>query len=361
MLQLNNISLTQFKNYVHTQFSFTEKVIGICGKNGTGKTNLLDSIYYLSFTKSYFGNTDAQNVCQGLQGFRINGNYTLNNEPQQLVCILRENNRKEFLINDELYKKFSTHIGNYPCVMIAPDDVALVTGSSEERRKFLDTILAQINSRYLQNLIQYNKLLQQRNSLLKQANELGNLDEALLEIFSKQLTEKGTYIFTERKMFCTDFLPLVIDYYKKIADKTDAIELSYESKLNNQSFDDLLSHSLQKDIALQRTTIGIHKDDIGINMSNIAFKNHASQGQRKSLLFALKLAEWQTLKNNKGFAPILLLDDVFEKLDELRMNNLLLWVCKEEDGQIFITDTHKERLVQALQNAHLTFQMIELE
>jgi DNA replication and repair protein RecF len=360
MLQLNNISLTQFRNYIHQQFSFTEKVVGICGLNGTGKTNLLDAIYYLSFTKSYFGRTDAQNVHQGLAGLRIVGNYLLKHEPQQLVCILRENNKKEFLINGELYKKFSEHIGNYPCVMIAPDDVELVTGSSEERRKFIDTILSQIDKNYLLHLIDYNKLLQQRNSLLKQANEQGSLDEALLGIYSNQLVQKGEYIFEQRKLFTATFLPMVLAYYQKIANKNDAIELVYESQLNVQSFESLLNNTLSKDLALQRTTTGVHKDDIAISMSNIGFKNQASQGQRKSLLFAFKLAEWQTLKNSKGFPPILLLDDVFEKLDETRMHNLLNWVCKEDDGQVFITDTHKERLEKALSRSEINFQMIEL-
>lgn len=360
MLQLNTITLTQFRNYVYQQFVFTQKVVAICGSNGTGKTNLLDAIYYLSFTKSYFGRTDAQNVHQGLAGLRIEGNYLLKEDTQQLVCILRENNKKEFLINQEVYKKFSEHIGNYPCVMIAPDDIELITGSSEERRKFIDTILSQINKTYLLHLIDYTKLLQQRNSLLKQANEQGNLDEALLNIYSTQLTQKGNYIFEQRKLFTANFLPLVLSYYNKIADKNDAIELGYESQLHQDSFENLLSNNLSKDLALQRTTCGIHKDDIAISMSKIAFKNQASQGQRKSLLFALKLAEWQTLKNNKGFAPILLLDDVFEKLDENRMFNLLNWVCKEDDGQVFITDTHKERLEKALQTASIQFQTIEL-
>lgn len=360
MLQLNNITLTQFKNYVYQQFTFSQKVLAICGPNGTGKTNLLDAIYYLSFTKSYFGRTDAQNVHQGLAGLRIEGNYLLKNEDQQLICILRENNKKEFLINQQVYKKFSEHIGNYPCVMIAPDDVELITGSSEERRKFIDTILSQMNKDYLLHLIDYNKLLQQRNSLLKQANESGNLDEALLAVYSNQLIQKGNYLFDQRKQFTKDFLPLVLSYYQKIADKNDAITLTYESQLNEQAFEQLLQQSLSKDMVLQRTTCGIHKDDIAITMSAIAFKNQASQGQRKSLLFALKLAEWQTLKNNKGFAPILLLDDVFEKLDEHRMFNLLNWVCKEDDGQVFITDTHKERLEQALSAAQIQFQTIEL-
>ncbi|MBX2931806.1 MAG: DNA replication/repair protein RecF [Chitinophagaceae bacterium] len=360
MLRLNNISFVQFKNYLQHQFVFDQKVIGICGNNGTGKTNLLDAIYYLSFTKSYFTGTDAQNVFHGKAGMRIEGNYTNDTENCQLVCILRENNKKEFLQNNETLKKFSDHIGRYPCVMIAPDDTELLVGSSELRRKYIDTIIAQINKQYLQYLIDYGKLLQQRNSLLKQAAETTILNEDVLNILDKQLSEKATYIYHTRKDFFNHYLQLTLEYYTKIAENTDNISLAYQSSLHHDTMQELLKNALQKDIVLQRTSVGTHKDDIDITMNQFAFKTTASQGQRKSLLFALKLAEWQTLKLNKGFAPILLLDDVFEKLDQQRMYNLLQWVCKEDDGQVFITDTHKSRLQQALQHADITFQLIEL-
>ena len=361
MLRLQTISLVQFRNYVQQQFSFTEKIVGICGINGTGKTNLLDAIYYLSFTRSYFSRPDSQNVHHGLAGMRIEGNYELNTEPQQLVCILRENNRKELVLNEEAYKKFSAHIGKLPCVMIAPDDVVLVTGGSEERRTFVDTLLSQINKEYLLHLIDYNRILQQRNSLLKQSAETGNTDEALLQVLNSQLVKKGGVIFQERKVFLTDFLPLAASIYERIAGKDDGLQMRYESQLLQDGFEELLKATRQKDIALQRTTAGIHRDDLLFFMGNAAFKTEASQGQRKSLLFALKLAEWQMLKEKKGFTPILLLDDVFEKLDEQRMFQLLHWVCTESDGQIFITDTHTERLQTQLKGIDVRFQMIELK
>ena len=361
MLRLQTISLVQFRNYVQQQFSFTEKIVGICGINGTGKTNLLDAIYYLSFTRSYFSRPDSQNVHHGLAGMRIEGNYELNTEPQQLVCILRENNRKELVLNEEAYKKFSAHIGKLPCVMIAPDDVVLVTGGSEERRTFVDTLLSQINKEYLLHLIDYNRILQQRNSLLKQSAETGNTDEALLQVLNSQLVKKGGVIFQERKVFLTDFLPLAASIYERIAGKDDGLQMRYESQLLQDGFEELLKATRQKDIALQRTTAGIHRDDLLFFMGNAAFKTEASQGQRKSLLFSLKLAEWQMLKEKKGFTPILLLDDVFEKLDEQRMFQLLHWVCTESDGQIFITDTHTERLQTQLKGIDVRFQMIELK
>ncbi|MFL9484449.1 DNA replication/repair protein RecF [Chitinophagaceae bacterium LWZ2-11] len=360
MLQLQNISILQFRNYTGRTFSFTERVTGICGSNGSGKTNLLDAIYYLSFTKSYLTRPDSQNVHHGLLGMRLEGNYTLNEEKQKLVSILRENNKKEFSVNGDEYKKFSEHIGRFPCVMIAPDDAELITGGSEERRKFVDTILSQINKEYLQHLIDYTKILQQRNSVLKQAAEKGKPDEVLFEILTEQLSQKGEFIHAIRKEFLQSFLPVAQDYYKQIAGKDDEVTLVYESDLDKGNMKTLLANSRQKDFILQRTTIGTHRDDVTAKMAGATFKTEASQGQRKSLLFALKLAEWQTLKEAKGFTPILLLDDVFEKLDEQRMRNLLNWVCSDTDGQIFITDTHAERLAKALDAIEVKHGLIEL-
>ena len=360
MLQLKQISLVQFRNYIQQKFSFTERIIGICGLNGSGKTNLLDAIYYLGFTKSYFTRSDGQNVHHGLAGMRLQGHFLLNGEPQDVVSILRENNKKEFSLNGDEYKKFSEHIGRLPCVMIAPDDVALIVGGSEERRKFIDTILSQIDRDYLQHLIDYNKVLQQRNSLLKQAAEQGNINEELLDVFNQQLVKNGEWIFGQRSQFMESFLVLVAQFYVRIAGKDDLVSIVYESDLQKGKMLDLLQSARQKDSVLQRTTIGIHKDDLLIKMEDTAFKNDASQGQRKSLLFALKLAEWQTLKTKKGFSPILLLDDIFEKLDEQRMHNLLKWVCTEDGGQVFITDTHPARLQQQLKGVGVGFQLIEL-
>jgi len=360
MLQLRELSLLQFRNYNQIHFHFKEAVVGICGLNGSGKTNLLDAIYYLGFTKSYFTRNDAQNVQHGRAGMRLQGTFELNNENQNVLSILRENNKKEFSLNSEEYKKFSEHIGKLPCVMIAPDDVELIIGGSEERRKFIDTILSQIDRDYLLNLIDYNKILQQRNSLLKQTTENNYLNNDLLQVFNVQLSQKGEWIHIERTKFLQDFLLLAHEYYLRIAGKDDLVFLSYESDLQRGNMLQLLESNLQKDSFLQRTTIGTHKDDLIIKMGDCSFKNEASQGQRKSLLFALKLAEWQTLKLKKGFTPILLMDDIFEKLDERRMHNLLKWVCTEGDGQVFITDTHADRLQQQLKNLKINYQLIEL-
>jgi len=262
--------------------------------------------------------------------------------------------------NGEDYKKFSLHIGQFPAVIIAPDDVELITGTSDVRRKFLDTLLSQLDNKYLQALIDYNKIVVQRNSLLKSVSERGYIDETLLDILNHQLIKPGELIFNKRKNFLEEFLPAVANSYNDIAGSKESIALEYYSQLFEDDFENLLQAFRQKDLMLQRSTIGIHKDDIELKLHDENFKNIASQGQRKSLLFALKLNEFERLKLAKGFSPILLLDDVFEKLDASRMHNLLKHVCVENDGQVFITDTHKERLHQALHDLQVPFQLIEL-
>ena len=359
MLQLHSISITQFKNYSNRSFQFNERIIGICGNNGVGKTNLLDAIHYLCFTKSYF-TRDVLNIQSGQQGFRVDGELELNDKKEKAVCILRETGKKEFSINDSGYEKFSEHIGRYPCVIIAPDDIQIITDGSEERRRFLDALLSQIEKDYLQHLINYNKILAQRNSLLKNFYETGNKNLSLLDVLDQQLIKPGEYIFERRKEFLVSFLPAVKKLYSEIAKQKEETELHYQSELNQCTFTELLHLNRQRDMAAQRTTGGIHRDDLVFNLSGQLFKNIASQGQRKSLLFALKLAEMDVLKENKGFAPLLLLDDVFEKLDEDRIANLLRRVCIENNGQVFITDTNEERLSSHLKQLSINFEMIRL-
>ncbi len=359
MLLIQTIALTQFKNYSNRSFDFTDRIIGICGKNGVGKTNLLDAIHYLCFTKSYF-TRDSISVQQGQNGFRIEGNFQIWNKPEKAICILRETGKKEFSVNENVYDKFSQHIGHYPCVIIAPDDAQLISSGSEQRRKFLDSLLSQLDANYLQHLITYTKLLQQRNSLLKSFAESGNRDFSLLDILDGQLVKPGEQIFNKRKEFLVSFLPIAKRLYNDISKQPEDITMFYESELLQSGFMELLQATRQKDCFAQRTSSGIHRDDLEINFGKQFFRNIASQGQRKSLLFALKLAEMEVLKKEKGFAPLLLLDDVFEKLDEDRIVNLLQKVCIENDGQVFITDTDKERLRLHLENFSLTYQMIAL-
>ncbi|MFZ1453249.1 MAG: DNA replication and repair protein RecF [Ferruginibacter sp.] len=378
MFFLSKISLTQFKNYQFSTFDFTQRVTGICGLNGKGKTNLLDAAYYCCFTKSYFTKVDGLNMQFNTDGFRIQASSFSSEEggnpedlsedlikmntkkTDEIVCIFRNGGKKEILLNGVPYTKLSAHIGKFPAVMIAPDDISLITDGSEERRRFMDTVLSQMDAGYLQQLVIYNKVLQQRNSLLKSFAEQGKTDWQLLEVLDEQLIAPGDLIFAKRKAFTRALIPLVQEFYSRIADNEEVITLQYDSRLHDSSFYDLLNNYRQKDFAAQRSNAGIHKDDIIFQLNGQVFKTTASQGQRKSLLFALKLAEFELLKANKGFAPLLLLDDVFEKLDDNRMQQLLHWVCNENSGQVLITDTHKERLQEAFEKLNTAYQIIEL-
>jgi DNA replication and repair protein RecF len=360
LLRIKDISLLQFKNYSRVSFSFEERIVGICGKNGVGKTNLLDALYYLCFTKSYFSRSDQLAVHRGAAGFRLEGHLEKEGRMTEVVCILRETGKKEFLADGQPYEKFSRHIGRFPCVIIAPDDIQIITGASEERRRFLDALLSQLDAAYLQQLIDYNKILQQRNGFLKSLTERRLTDRGLLEVYDGQLVRAGEQIFERRRQFLASFLPLAGRYYTLVAGAEEPISLGYESQLLYGGFAELLRQGLERDLALQRTGVGIHRDDIGLAYADLPFKAMASQGQRKSLLFALKLAEYETLKRDKGFSPLLLLDDVFEKLDEFRMRNLLDRVCVQDDGQIFITDTHAERIRRELDGLGAGYQIIGL-
>jgi DNA replication and repair protein RecF len=359
LLRIKEISITQFKNYSRADFRFSERIVGICGNNGVGKTNLLDSLYYLCFTKSYFARSDQQSVLRGAAGFRLEGHMENAGVETEVVCILRETGKKEFLTDGVAYERLSRHIGRFPCVIIAPDDIQMITGLSEERRRFLDALLSQLDAGYLQNLIDYNKILQQRNGFLKSLD--GRLtDRRLLEVYDEQLVRAGMAIFERRRDFLRELLPLAGRLYIEIAGAEEPVALSYDSQLLQGGFAELLRRGLDKDIALARTGVGIHRDDIGLLFADLPFKTMASQGQRKSLLFALKLAEYETLRAANGFAPLLLLDDVFEKLDEGRMHNLLDRVCVQDGGQIFITDTHEERIRGQLAGLGVKYQIIGL-
>lgn len=372
MLHLNKLILTQFKNYASSSFEFTERVTGICGFNGKGKTNLLDAIYYLCFTKSYFSKSDLLNVKFNADGFRIEGDFAHTaisskddvTENFNVVSVFRGTGKKEVLVNDIAYEKFSSHIGKFPCVMIAPDDIEMITGGSEQRRRFMDTVLSQMDANYLQQLIIYNKVLLQRNSLLKNFAAQKNMDIQLLQVLDLQLMQPGKEIYSKRKLFLEKLIPLAREFYLQIANtyskQNEEIDLMYESQLNENIFEELLDKYKERDIFSQRSNAGIHKDDLGAQLNGKPFKAVASQGQKKSMLFALKLAEFEMLKENKGFAPLLLLDDVFEKLDDLRMQNLLQWVCVNNESQVFITDTHLDRLQASLNKFGFTAQIIEL-
>jgi DNA replication and repair protein RecF len=347
MMFLKNLSLLHFKNYKEKQLHFSKRIVCIYGQNGSGKTSILDAIHFLCFTKSYFLYLDSMCITEGEQGMRIQGDIQID-KPNRLICVVRENGKKEFYLNDEPYRKFSKHIGQFPCVFIAPDDTSIITEGSEIRRKFLDTMISQTNAWYLEQLIQYTKCLQQRNALLKQWMNSNEKDYSLLSIYSKKLDELGLSIYTARKEYCAEFTERVKAIYAFLSNEVEEIGLSYHSQLDSDTLINLLDMNVDKDILTQRTNYGIHKDDLLFYLKKNPLKQVASQGQRKSFLFSLKLAQFELVKKMSGANPFLLLDDIFEKLDESRSAKLIEYLLKET-CQIFITDTHEIRLRKAFE------------
>ena len=359
MFKINHINLTQFRNAHSAAFSFENRITAICGLNGTGKTNLLDAIYYLCFTKSYFNKTDAGTVEKGSSGFGLHGSFTHSGDSLAVSLILRENGKKELSVDQEPITPFSSHIGKFPVVFIAPDDVILITGGSEERRKFIDTLLCQLDHDYLLQLIRYNKFLQDRNKYLK--NVAGSIvDPILLDSFDEQLVQSGIFLLKKRMAFLEGFIQSVVDSFAFISTDKEKPGLIYMPSTSVVEYHSAMQKARQKDILLQRTSVGVHRDDIDIVMNEMPFKQAASQGQKKSLLFAMKLAAFNALKLHFGFEPILLLDDIFEKLDQERLKRLLDWVCIRNNGQVILTDTHHERVKDALTDISLPFQLINL-
>jgi len=359
LFKINHIKLTQFRNAHSAAFSFENRITAICGLNGTGKTNLLDAVYYLCFTKSYFNKTDSSAVEKGSNGFSLLGSFTVSAENITISLILRENGKKELMVDQEPISPFSSHIGKFPVVFIAPDDVILITGGSEERRKFIDTLICQLDHDYLLQLIRYNKFLQDRNKYLKNVAR-SYVDTILLDSFDEQLVQSGIFLLKKRVAFLEGFFSSVVDSFGFISAEKEKPELMYMPSTSVEDYASAMQRARQKDILLQRTSVGVHRDDIDIVMNEMPFKQAASQGQKKSMLFALKLASFNALKLHFGYEPILLLDDIFEKLDQERLSRLLDWVCIRNNGQVILTDTHHERLNDTLTDISLPFQLINL-
>jgi DNA replication and repair protein RecF len=358
LLQLTSISLAQFKNYLQQQVAFTERIVCITGSNGIGKTNLLDAIYYLCFTRSYFSSLESLNTSFGQEGFRLDGTFKRQDAQECVRCIYR-NGKKEVLLDGTAYDRLSQHLGRFPAVIIAPDDAALISGGSEGRRRFLDTLLAQVDPSYLQDLIAYQKVLQQRNSLLRQwGGHLLNPD--LLDVLDQRLAAHGQQIYIQRNAFFPALGQKAVQFYREISHSEEKVELIYQSGLHESALLASLKQARERDLRQQRTGPGIHRDDLIMHLNGHPARQTASQGQRKNLLFALKLAQYELLREHKGFPPLLLLDDVFEKLDHARITHLINLICGENFGQVFITDTEEERLQQAFAGSSRQPQMIRL-
>ena len=337
-----------------------KKINCMVGPNGVGKTNVLDAVYHLSFGKSYFNPVSTQNIKHDEDFFVIEGEFEKNEREEKIVCSLKRGAKKVIKRNGKAYDRLSDHIGLLPLVIISPADRDLIIEGSDTRRKFIDGVISQSDKEYLQDLLKYNKVLAQRNSLLKYfaANHTFNKDT--LAVYNEQLEDYGTRIFDKRVAFLEAFIPIFKEQYIAISGGHEEVSLNYESKLLNEGLLALLEKSVEKDKALQYTSVGIHKDDLGFEISGHPIKKFGSQGQQKSFLIALKFAQFQFIKARSKTTPILLLDDIFDKLDEHRVSHIVALVNNENFGQIFISDTHAERTEEVVKQIHQTYKLFKL-
>lgn len=357
---LKNLTLLNFKNYNNADLKFTKTVNAFVGNNGAGKTNLLDAIHYLCLCKSYFNPIDSQQIKTGEELFLVQGDFDRDDKNEKISCGLKRSQKKSFKRNKKEYDKLADHIGLFPVVMISPYDINLIMDGSEERRRFIDNVISQTDSRYLDELILYNKHLLNRNALLKQIAATRVLDVALLQILDEQLVHSGNVIFEKRKQFLLDFIPLFDKHYRFLTNDAEQVSLTYQSQLNEQRFETLLAQSIEKDRILERTTTGIHKDELQFEIADMPMKKFGSQGQQKSFLIALKLAQYSYLQKFKNFKPLLLLDDIFDKLDTHRIHKLMEMVSHQDFGQIFITDANKDRVEAVFKEIAVEINLFEV-
>lgn len=357
---LTKISIINYKNIPDKEYELDPKINCFVGNNGVGKTNILDAIYHLSMGKSYFNVKNDQLIKNGNDYMLIDGVFKLNDKNEGIVCSLKIGEKKVLKRNGKAYKKFSNHIGLIPVVIISPYDNDLINDGSSERRKFIDSIISQNDKEYLTNLIAYTRLIQNRNKLLKQYNKSVDFDLDTIRVYDDQIFKLSDPIFKVREKFIKDFTPLVLEKYKQISDDKEKISINYKSDLINNSIKNLIRDSFQKDVILQYTSTGLHKDDFIFNLDDNRIKKFGSQGQQKSFLIALKLAQFDYLKNKTGNSPILIMDDIFDKLDLLRVKRIVEMVNSTNFGQLFLSDTDKERIDKVLSGLNLTSKIFKV-
>ena len=357
---LKKISLFNYKNFSEASFEFDSKINCFVGKNGIGKTNVLDAIYHLAYGKSYFNPLAVQNIKHNEEFFVIEGEFEKAERNEQIVSSFKKGQKKILKRNGKPYEKFSDHIGFIPLVIISPADNDLIIEGSETRRKFIDSVISQLDSSYLQELIQYQKIISQRNALLKYFALNHVFETDTLSIYNEQLNDLGQNIFEKRKQFIDDFLTIFNKHHQAISGSEEKVQLVYESHLFEGTTLQLLEQNLTKDRALQYTSVGIHKDDLAFQIDGFPIKKFGSQGQQKSFLIALKLAQFEFVKKQSGEKPILLFDDIFDKLDETRVSKIVAMVNQEEFGQLFISDTHPERTESIVKTTHQSYKIFSL-
>ena len=338
---LEKIVISDFRNIQLQELEFSPNVNCISGNNGEGKTNLLDAIYYMAMTKSAFASSDKFNLRHGAEEFSLAATYRMENGLSSRFALkMTAKGEKKIRRDDKPYQKVSEHVGVLPVVMVSPADVSMVSESGEERRRFVNAVLSQMDREYMSSMQQYNRLLMQRNTILKESEP----DRALLEVIDMRLSMLAEPIYQARKNFVEQLRPIVAEYYKALSGDSEQIDIEYESELSKAGLDQLLASSFERDRIMKHTTVGIHRDDFAFRMNGHQIRRYGSQGQQKSFLVSLKFAQYEIMKKNYGFAPILLLDDVFDKLDMGRISNLLQMVASNDFGQIFITDSNKVRM-----------------
>jgi DNA replication and repair protein RecF len=360
LMYIKKINLINFKNYGETDISFSSQINIFTGHNGAGKTNLLDSIYSLSLTKSAFSTQESNSIRHNERFFSILGHFHKEDQEYTVQYDLA-GQKKTLRLNKTPYEKLSQHIGSFPVVLITPYDTDVIREGSEERRKFFDTIIAQTDPFYLAELIRYNHLLKQRNSLLKQFAEKTQTDHDLLETYNLPLIRTGCQIFERRQKFIEEFIPLFQAHYLNLSEEKEIPELLYVSQHQDENFERRFYAQLSRDLFLQRTGLGIHKDDYVFRLSGYPVKNYGSQGQQKCFVIALKLAHFDIIRNHKNIKPLLLLDDIFDKLDDQRIGKLMEMVAKNTFGQLFITDARPERTEKIFEHIPAEIRIFHIE
>jgi DNA replication and repair protein RecF len=357
---LKSLNLLNYKNFDSFTVEFDAKINCFVGANGVGKTNILDAIYHLSFGKSYFNPIASQNIRHEEDFFVVDGLYEKNERSEKVIVSLKRGQKKIIKRNGKAYDRFSDHIGFLPLVIISPADRDLIIEGSDTRRKFMDGVISQSDKGYLEALLNYSKILAQRNALLKYFALNNNFNKDSLDVYNEQLNEYGSVIYNKRKTFLDAFTPIFKNRYKAISNNSEVVDLQYNSQLNDSTLMELFATSINKDRMLQYTSTGIHKDDLDFSIKNYPIKKFGSQGQQKSFLIALKLAQFDFIKAQSGETPLLLLDDVFDKLDEQRVAQIIQLVNDENFGQLFISDTHADRTEKAIKSVHQTYQIFQL-
>jgi len=358
---LEKLSIVNFKNYESAELELNNGVNCFVGDNASGKTNLLDAVHYLSLCKSYFNPIDSQNILHEAPFFVIQGKFMNSDHVENIHCGIKRNQRKQFKRNNKLYEKLADHIGLIPIVMISPSDLDLIIDGSEIRRKFLDGIISQFNREYLANMVDYNRVISQRNALLKQFAQTNSFDKESLEVWDEKLCMLAKKIYHVRKEFIGDFIPIFQKHYENLVDGKEAVNLVYQSQLNEGAIEDLLKEGLHKDKILQRSTVGVHKDDLIFKIEEYPLKKFGSQGQQKSYVIAMKLAQFEFIKDKTSRVPLLLLDDIYDRLDNARVGKLMEMIASNSFGQLFITDTNSNRLSELFETLKVPVKVYEIQ